>query len=63
VVPGNIHPPSPTEGVGNSRGVGGSHAQEITERERWGGGGGRGLRDNIFTFFLDGSIILIIMSN
>ena len=35
VVPENIHTPT-TEGIGNSRGVGGSKAQEIPER----GGGG-----------------------
>ena len=34
VVPENIHTPT-TEGVGNSRGVGGSKAQEIPEE--WGG--------------------------
>ena len=33
VVPENIHTPT-TEGIGNSRGVGGSKAQEIPER--WG---------------------------
>ena len=31
VVPENIHTPT-TEGIGNSRGVGGSKAQEIPER-------------------------------
>ena len=31
VVPENIHIPT-TEGIGNSRGVGGSKAQEIPER-------------------------------
>ena len=36
VVPENIHTPT-TEGIGNSRGVGGSKAQEIPERR---GGGG-----------------------
>ena len=33
VAPENIHTPT-TEGIGNSRGVGGSMAQEIPERRR-----------------------------
>ena len=33
VVPENIHTPT-TEGIGNSRGVGGSRAQEIPEGRR-----------------------------
>ena len=37
MVPENIHTPT-TEGIENSRGVGGSKAQEIPERR--GGGGG-----------------------
>ena len=45
VVPENIHTPT-TEGIGNSRGVGGSKAQEILER-RGGGGGGGGLLVNL----------------
>ena len=39
MVPENIHTPT-TEGIGNSRGVGGSKAQEILERRGGGGGGG-----------------------
>ena len=45
VVPENIQTPT-TEGIGNSRGVGGSEAQEIPEGRGVGGGG----LDNKITF-------------
>ena len=45
MVPENIHT-SPTEGIGNSRGVGGSRVQEIPEE----GGGGVSI---IYLFFPD----------
>ena len=51
VVPENIHTP-PTEGIGISRGVGGSKAQENPER-------GGGCCINLYYFFQTGSIIPI----
>ena len=51
VVPENIHTP-PTEGIGISRGVGGSKAQENPE-------GGGGCCINFYYFFQTGSIIPI----
>ena len=51
VVPENIHTPPPTEGIGISRGVGGSKAQENPE--------GGGCCINLYYFFQTGSIIPI----